>query len=162
MRISQKEKDIKEVLAYLETHFITPSKENIKILVEIEEAPVTDKVELKRVVGRGTFTIAKFDKLLPQYKELPSDTKEQIMIESKYASYIQKQQAQIDRMKNMINIKIPQDFNFAKVAGLSNEIIEKLQTFNPPTLFAASEISGITPAAIDILHIYIRIDQKRK
>jgi tRNA uridine 5-carboxymethylaminomethyl modification enzyme len=130
------------------------------MLAQLDEAPVTDKVELKRVVGRGTFTIEKFDKLLPQFKELPVDTKEQILIESKYASYIKKQQQQIDRMKNMINIKIPEDFDFSKVAGLSNEIIEKLQTFNPPTLFAASEISGVTPAALDILHIYIRMDQK--
>jgi len=160
-RVAQKQKDIKEVLAYLDTHFITPSKENNNMLAQLDEAPVTDKVPLKRVVGRATFTIEKFDKLLPQYKMLPDDTKEQIMIESKYASYIQKQQAQIDRMKNMINIKIPEDFDFRSVSGLSNEIIEKLEKFNPPTLFAASEISGVTPAAIDILHIYIRMEQKK-
>ncbi len=161
-KVTQKTKDIKEVLAYLETHFITPSKENIQKLASIEEDPVTDKVQLKRVVGRGSFTVEKFDKLLPQYSDLAIDTKEQIMIESKYASYIQKQQTQINRMKNMINIKIPKDFDFTKVAGLSNEIIEKFQTFNPTTLFSASEISGVTPAAIDILHIYIRMDQKKK
>ncbi len=161
-KVAQKAKDIKEVVAYLDTHYITPSKENSAKLAAIGEAPVTDKVPLKRVVGRNTFTIEKFDTLFPQYKSLPEDTKEQILIESKYASYIEKQQAQIDRMKNMINIKIPENFDFTKVAGLSNEIIEKLQTFNPPTLFAASEISGVTPAAIDILHIYIRIAQKKK
>lgn len=159
-KVEQKRKDIEAVLTYLETHFITPSKENNAKLAELDEAPVTDKVELKRVVGRGTFTIEKFDMLLPQFKDLPRDTKEQILIESKYASYIKKQQVQIDRMKNMINVKIPENFDFSKVAGLSNEIIEKLQTFNPPTLFAASEISGVTPAALDILHIYIRMEQK--
>ncbi len=159
-KVEQKRKDIAEVLAYLDEHFITPSKENNQKLAELDEAPVTDKVPLKRVVGRGTFTIEKFDRMFPYYKMLPNDTKEQILIEAKYASYIQKQQAQIDRMKNMMNIKIPEDFDFRKVAGLSNEIIEKLETFNPPTLFAASRISGVTPAAIDILHIYIRMRQK--
>jgi len=62
----------------------------------------------------------------------------------------------------MLKIKIPKDFDFSKVSGLSNEIVEKLNKFNPPTLFAASEISGVTPAAIDILHIYIKIYQKNK
>ncbi len=160
-KVMQKKRDIAEVLAYLDSHFITPSKENNARLEALEEAPVTDKVPLKRVVGRATFTTEKFDTLLPQFADLAEDTKEQIMIESKYASYIEKQQAQIDRMKNMINIKIPRDFDFKKVSGLSNEIIEKLEKFNPPTLFAASEISGVTPAAIDILHIYIRMEQKR-
>jgi len=84
------------------------------------------------------------------------------MIEAKYANYIKKQQLQIDKMKNHISIKIPENFEFKKVKGLSHEIIEKFESINPPTLFAASEIPGVTPAAIDILHIYIKIDQKKK
>ena len=161
-RVKQKEKDIKEVLTYLEENFITPSKENTAKLQEIDENGVTDKVILKRVVGRKTFTIEKFDKFFPQFANLPTDTKEQILIESKYDSYIKKQQNQINRMKSMLKIKIPQNFDFSSVSGLSNEIVEKLNKFNPPTLFAASEISGVTPAAIDILHIYIKMKQKNK
>jgi tRNA uridine 5-carboxymethylaminomethyl modification enzyme len=84
------------------------------------------------------------------------------MIESKYDAYIKKQQEQIDRMKKMLNIKIPENFDFSKVSGLSNEIVEKLNKFNPPTLFSASKISGVTPAAIDILHIYIKMFHKNK
>ncbi len=57
----------------------------------------------------------------------------------------------------MMSIKIPKDMDFSSISGLSNEVVEKLKKFNPPTLFAASEISGITPAAIDILHIYIKM-----
>jgi len=117
---------------------------------------------IKRVVGRKTFNQEKFDKLFPEFKDISDEAKEQILIESKYDAYIKKQQEQINRMKKMINIKIPQNFDFSKVSGLSNEIVEKLNTFNPPTLFAASQISGVTPAAIDILHIYIKISQKNK
>ena len=161
-RVEEKRKNIKEVIEYLEDTFITPSKENSAKLAEIDESPVTDKVMLKRVVGRKTFTIEKFDKLFPQFAYLSKETKEQIMIEAKYDAYIKKQQDQINRMKKMLNIKIPENFDFSKVSGLSNEIVEKLNKYNPPTLFAASEISGVTPAAIDILHIYIKIDQKNK
>jgi tRNA uridine 5-carboxymethylaminomethyl modification enzyme len=52
--------------------------------------------------------------------------------------------------------------DFSSISGLSNEVVEKLQRFTPPTLFAASEISGITPAALDILHIYIKMSHKIK
>ena len=161
-RVEKKRKDIKTVLNFLEETFITPSKENSAKLAQIYEVPVTHKVMLKRVVGRKTFTVEKFDKLLPQFAHLSQDTKEQILIESKYDAYIKKQQEQIVRMKKMLNIKIPEGFDFSKVSGLSNEIVEKLNRFNPPTLFSASEISGVTPAAIDILHIYIKINQKNR
>ena len=161
-KIEKKADDIKKVLKYLATNYITPSKENSQKLKEIDEEGVTDKVPLQRVVGRKTFNFKKFDKLLPQFKDLPQDTKEQILIECKYDSYIKKQQAQIEKMKNMLSIKIPKDFDYTKVSGLSAEIVEKLTKFNPPNLQSALQISGVTPAAIDILHIYIKMQQRSK
>ena len=65
-------------------------------------------------------------------------------------------------MKKMLNLKIPENFNFKGVAGLSNEVIEKLEKFKPPTLFNASEISGITPSAIDIIHLNINLKQQQE
>jgi tRNA uridine 5-carboxymethylaminomethyl modification enzyme len=70
---------------------------------------------------------------------------------------VEKQKKQIDKMKKMLQTKIPENFDFKSVPGLSNEAVEKLQKFNPPTLFNASEISGITPAAIDVIHLYINL-----
>jgi tRNA uridine 5-carboxymethylaminomethyl modification enzyme len=58
-------------------------------------------------------------------------------------------------MKKMLKLQIPKDFVYDNISGLSNEVIEKLKKFNPPTLFSASQISGITPSAIDILHLNI-------
>ena len=86
---------------------------------------------------------------------------EQILVECKYKHYIAEQRASIDKMKDMLSVKIPEDFDFRAVSGLSNEVVEKLEIFAPPTLFAASEISGVTPAAIDILHIYIKMRGKK-
>jgi len=65
-------------------------------------------------------------------------------------------------MKKYLKVKIPEGFDFTKVSGLSKEIQEKLESFNPPTLQAASQISGVTPAALEILHIYIKIAVKNK
>ncbi|HEC1804291.1 TPA: tRNA uridine-5-carboxymethylaminomethyl(34) synthesis enzyme MnmG, partial [Campylobacter lari] len=80
--------------------------------------------------------------------------------EAKYYHYIAMQKAQIEKMKNLSDLKIPENFDFKSVSGLSNEVVEKLQKFNPPTIFAASQISGITPAALDILHIYIKMKKQ--
>jgi tRNA uridine 5-carboxymethylaminomethyl modification enzyme len=62
----------------------------------------------------------------------------------------------------MLNLKIPEDFVYDDLPGLSTEIIEKLKAYNPPTLFNASQISGITPSAVDILHLNINKKQKEK
>ena len=65
-------------------------------------------------------------------------------------------------MKALSELKIPQDFDFKGVSGLSNEVVEKLSKIRPPTLYAASRISGVTPAALDILQIYIKMQGKNK
>ena len=83
-----------------------------------------------------------------------------ILIDAKYYRYIEKQQKQIDKMKKMLNIKIPDNFDFKICEGLSNEIVEKLEKFRPPTLYNASQISGITPAGIDVLHLYINAKKR--
>ena len=61
------------------------------------------------------------------------------------------------KMKKMLKAAIPENFSFKGLAGLSNEVIEKLEKHRPPTLFNASLISGITPAALDIIHLNINI-----
>jgi tRNA uridine 5-carboxymethylaminomethyl modification enzyme len=61
----------------------------------------------------------------------------------------------------MLKVKIPDNFEFEKVSGLSNEIVEKLNKIRPKTLFNASNISGVTPAAIDIVHMYINIKKQK-
>ena len=70
------------------------------------------------------------------------------------------QKEQIKKMKSLNKLKIPKDFDFRSISGLSNEVVEKLEKNSPSTLFAASMISGITPAALDILQIHIKLRYK--
>jgi len=144
----------------LEETVLTPSKENIAYLSELNEDKITDKVTLQKIVARKSFDLQKLDKLSQIFKSFTNEAKRQILVEAKYKNYIEKQKMQIDKMKNLMNVKIPPMMDFGSISGLSNEVIEKLQRFNPPTLFAASEISGITPAAIDILQIYVKMAGK--
>jgi len=160
-KVVKKQLQTKEGLAYLEDTVLTPSKENIAYLAQIDEDKITDKVSLQKIVARKSFDLQKLEKLSPIFDNFTLEAKKQILVEAKYKNYIEKQKLQIDKMKNLMNIKIPPMMDFSSISGLSNEVIEKLQRFTPPTLFAASEISGITPAALDILQIYVKMAQRK-
>ena len=140
---------------------ITPTKRNLELLASLDEEIISQNLTLQKIVARKSFTGEKLRKLDPFFEALDEASLEQILTEAKYQHYIAEQKKQIDRMKDMMSVKIPEGFNFRGISGLSNEVVEKLERFAPPTLFAASEISGVTPAAIDILHIYIKMNASK-
>ena len=153
--------NLKDGLAYLNNTQITPSKQNLELLASLDEEPISQNVSLQKIVARKSFTAEKLRKLDEKFANLDDASVDQILTECKYQHYINEQKNQIEKMKDMMDVKIPENFDFRSVSGLSNEVVEKLEKFAPPTLFAASEISGVTPAAIDILHIYIKMNEKR-
>ena len=159
--MKEKQKQIKEAVEFMETEWFTPKKENLKLLSDLGEDKISDRTLLIDVVGRSSISKDKFDILVPSFSHLNSYIKQQVIVEAKYYRYVKKQQKQIDKMKKMLTLKIPSDFVYDELPGLSTEIIEKLKAYNPPTLFNASKISGITPSAIDILHLNINMKNKR-
>ncbi len=161
-QVEQKEKDINEAITHLRENFVTPTKEFIELLLSMGETKINDKICLLDLLGRSTMTQEKILTLVPEFKKYSDEVIEQLVIEAKYSRYIEKQQKQVNQMKDMLKVKIPIGFEFEKVSGLSNEIVEKLNAIKPPTLFNASEISGVTPAALEILHIYIKMAQKAR
>jgi tRNA uridine 5-carboxymethylaminomethyl modification enzyme len=159
--VQHKSKVIKDAVSFMESEWFTPKKENLALLEKLGEDKISDRALLIDVVGRNTITKKKFDALVPSFSSLNDYLKEQVIIEAKYYRYVAKQQKQIEKMKKMLTLKIPDNFKFDDVPGLSSEVIEKLKRFNPPTLYNASQISGVTPSAVDILHLNIDM-QKRK
>jgi tRNA uridine 5-carboxymethylaminomethyl modification enzyme len=160
--VEAKKEAMDEAIAYLKEHSATPTKEFLAKLEEVGTIKITSKTYWIDILGRGDFNKEKLLLLLPEFEKYSDDVIEQILIEAKYSRYIDKQQNQIDKMKDMLKIKIPDDFTYHTISGLSNEIVEKLQTIRPTTLFGASEISGVTPAALEIVHVYIKMTQKGK
>jgi len=160
--VELKNKQIKEGALLLENTKFTPNKEFIALLDSMDEVPIKDISTAQQLVARKSFDVQKMIKLMPELDQYSDYIKEEILVEGKYARYIDKQSEEIQRMKKYLKIAIPENFDFKIVSGLSKEIVEKLEAFNPPTLQAAMQISGITPAAIEILHIYIRIAKKKK
>jgi tRNA uridine 5-carboxymethylaminomethyl modification enzyme len=161
-KMLKKKEIISSGIDFLTTNYLTPKKQNLELLQSINEDKISDKTTLVDIVGRSTIDINKFDKLVPSLKNADNYLKNQIIIEAKYYRYVIKQQKQISKMKKLLKLKIPKDFIYDNLAGLSLEIIEKLNKFKPPTLFNASQISGITPSAIDILHLNIDALRKNK
>jgi tRNA uridine 5-carboxymethylaminomethyl modification enzyme len=82
--------------------------------------------------------------------------REQVQIDAKYAGYIERQQDDIQRLRQHENTAIPADFDFDAVEGLSNEVKQKLIAARPETLARASRIQGVTPAAVSLLLIYLK------
>lgn len=154
--------DIKEGIEFLKQKILTPSKETLIFLQDIKEEPINDKCQAILVVGRDSFDDDKLENFDIRFKDMSKRAKEQIRILAKYDNYIQKQLESVAKMEQMLEVKIPKDFVFDGIAGLSLEVVEKLNKYKPATLFHASNISGITPASLDVLHLYIHLYHKKK
>ena len=102
------------------------------------------------------------EKIWPKIKNIDPVTKEQILIESSYTGYIDKQKNEIEDFKKEEGLKIPKIINYKKVGSLSNEVVEKLTLIKPPTLGAASRIPGITPAAIIAILRHLKKTKNKK
>lgn len=148
--------DLEKAMEILLTKEITPNKDTLNFLSNIEEEPINEKMTLQKLVARKSFNDKKLRVLDPFFENLNQNSINQILTEAKYYHYIAQQHIEVEKMKGLLDVKIPNDLDFKTISGLSNEVVEKLIKFAPPTLAAASNISGITPAAIDILHIAIK------
>ena len=159
-KVKLKNRQIQDGLKILNETVFTPNKEFVAFLESMGEEKIKDSITAQQLVARKSFDVQKMVKIVPELYKYDDYIKEEILVEGKYARYVQKQSEEIEKMKKYLKVEIPQDFNFRSISGLSREIVEKLESFNPPTLQAASQISGITPAAIEILHIFIKISTK--
>ena len=161
-KIKLKKEQIEYGARLLEDTKFTPNKEFNALLESMDEQPLKDVSTAQQLVARKSFDVEKMIRIVPELEKFDDYIREEILVEGKYARYIDKQSEEIERMKKYLKVAIPEGFDFRSISGLSKEIVEKLEAFTPPTLQAAMNISGITPAAIEILHIYIRMAKKNK
>ena len=161
-KIKLKKEQIEYGAQLLEDTKFTPNKEFNALLESMDEQPLKDVSTAQQLVARKSFDVEKMIRIVPELEKFDDYIREEILVEGKYARYIDKQSEEIERMKKYLKVAIPEGFDFRSISGLSKEIVEKLEAFTPPTLQAAMNISGITPAAIEILHIYIRMAKKNK
>ncbi len=94
--------------------------------------------------------------LLGEDQSVADDVAEQVMIQVKYAGYINRQQNEVNRLQRNENTSLPNDMDYHNVRGLSNEVREKLQNAKPQSLGQAARISGVTPAAVSLLLVHLK------
>ena len=151
LRKEQKEKEIKR----LKTSFLAPSEELNRLLEENGTAPISTGMRLSDLVKRPQISydsLAPFDKERP---DLPYSVREKVETEIKYEGYIARQQAQVNEMLRLEGKVIPDDIDYSAVYGLRLEAVEKLNKIRPANIGQASRISGVSPADISVLLIYL-------
>ena len=131
-------------------------KHNISIKQDGKLRTIPELLSFKNISFKNLYPI------WPNLKNIDSESRDQIEIESHYLGYLDRQKDDIVFFKKDENLFFPNNFNFNKVGSLSNEILEKLNKIQPPTIGAASRISGVTPPAIIALLRHVKRKHKRK
>ncbi|KTS16486.1 hypothetical protein RSA31_12440 [Pantoea dispersa] len=156
-RYNQKLEAIEQERQRLRDLWVHPKSENVSEVNTVISAPLTKEASAEDLLRRPEMTYELLMSL-PSYGPALADEQaaEQVEIQVKYEGYIARQQEEIDRQQRNENTLLPADLDYRQVNGLSNEVIAKLNDHKPTSIGQASRISGITPAAISILLIYLK------
>ncbi|KXS44071.1 MULTISPECIES: tRNA uridine-5-carboxymethylaminomethyl(34) synthesis enzyme MnmG [unclassified Candidatus Frackibacter] len=153
--VKEKETKIQEGLEYLEDIQITPTKEVREKLKELGSGGMKKPVSLATLLRRPKLSYDNLKEFHDQVPDLPEEVKEQIEIEVKYEGYIKRQMRQIEKFKQMEEKLIPEGIDYYQLDNLRNEAREKLNEIRPVSIGQASRISGVSPADISVLMVYI-------
>ena len=154
-KFCQKQKQKKEEIKRLQSTTVAPSEALNDMLVSRETSPVTTGTRLIDLLKRpqlGYDCLTPFD---PTRPDLEPNLFEQVEIEIKYEGYIQKQLKQVDQMKKLEKKQLPADFDYKQLGGLRLEAQEKLNKIKPLNIGQASRISGVSPADVSVLLIWL-------
>ena len=125
------------------------------MLSEIGQTPPAEGVNALKLLRRPGVSYESIVRLVPPRVPLTTENAEQVAIEMKYEGYIAKQRLEVERMHRLEDRRIPDDFDYDSIIGLRNEARENLVRHHPATVGQAARISGINPADISILLIYL-------
>jgi tRNA uridine 5-carboxymethylaminomethyl modification enzyme len=154
-----KQKQLQEGFSLVKKINISPNKlENNGIMINHDGKKRTafDLLSFKNI------TFSDVNDIWPETEHIKGDIREQIEIESQYAVYLERQREDVADFKKEEKLTLPKNIDYKTVGSLSNEIVEKLTLVRPPTLGAASRISGVTPAAIIALLRYVKKQKNNK
>jgi len=154
--VRAKKKAIEEELTRLREIRIFPNSLTSEKFLELGWAALRSPISLFELLRRPEVSYADLKLFDKKIGETPLDVAEQVEIQIKYEGYIKRQEQDIEKFKRLENKRIPLEINYQEIVGLSNEVKEKLSATKPISLGQASRISGVTPAAIAILMVYLK------
>ncbi|MFB3147319.1 MAG: tRNA uridine-5-carboxymethylaminomethyl(34) synthesis enzyme MnmG [Thermodesulfobacteriota bacterium] len=163
-RFAKRKKAVAEELFRLENIKVVPNAKVNEILIRLGASPLKKPHSLKELLRRPEITYHDlgFLDLNSTQDFITEDVVSQIEIEIKYEGYIKRQMEQVDKIKKLEDFVIPVSFSYDSIPGLSKEVVQKLTNVRPNSLGQATRISGVTPAAISVLMVYLKRDENQK
>lgn len=160
-RFSEKKKAIEETLIYLKEKMITPTVENQAKLSELGSAELRTGMNLYDLLRRTELT---YELLQSKFEmpDVPPAVKEQIEIVVKYEGYIKKQIEQVERAQKLETKLLPDEIDYMQIQGLSLEARQKLTKIKPRSIGQAGRISGVSPADVSILMIFLEQHRRKE
>ena len=154
----KKLEDINSLYELLKNNKITPKKEINEYLESINTSPLKDGITLYELLKRPEVNMNNIEHFI----EIPYDDeiKEQVEINIRYSGYIEKAKKEAEKMLSLEEKIIPEDIDYSKIPNIASEAREKLEKIRPTSLGQASRISGVNPADISILMVYLRKGEK--
>ena len=147
---------IEKSLEKLGQTMIRPGPEINALLESLGSVSLRQPCSVKDLLRRPEITLADLEPYAGLDRELAPGVIREVQLQVKYEGYIDRQSEQVARFRKLESVGLPEDMSYAGLAGLSNEVIEKLTRVQPRSLGQASRISGVTPAAISVLQIHLR------
>ena len=155
-QLKEKEEAIKDGINSLKKNRIKPAPEINAQLKALNTSAINKVTTLEELLKRPQISLENLLSLDHDKLDIADSALRQIEIEVKYSGFIERQLKDVQRFKNLEKIKLPSGMDYSNINGLSREIREKLNKFRPINLGQASRISGVTPAAISLLMVYLR------
>jgi tRNA uridine 5-carboxymethylaminomethyl modification enzyme len=156
--VNQKIEEVGQVKNILKNLSIEPEDIN-NYFDEINSAALSEKQKAAKIILRPNVTLKSLIEKIPTLESelngISNDAIEQAEIQIKYERYIEKEQALVDKMSELENMKIPANFDYNKLSALSSEALQKLKKIKPATLGQASRVSGVNPSDVQILMVYM-------
>ncbi len=161
-RLVEKEKMIQQEICRLKSSIIGANQKMQDFLQSHGSSSLKTAASLAELICRPELDYQILSEIDPERKVLPKDVTQQVEIEIKYEGYIQRQMRQVEQYKKMEKKKIPPDLNYDHVSSLRLEARQKLKEYRPISLGQASRISGVSPADISVLLIYLEHENQKK
>jgi len=155
-KFAQKREAVERLLTLLSNIRLNPRPEVNQTLEDLGLGSINQPATLQELLKRPGTKLEDIAKLDSRILSFDNDVAEQAAVLVKYDGYISRQMEQVKRVKGLEGTKISEDFDYQAIPGLSNEVKEKLSRIRPISLGQASRVSGITPAAISIIQIYLK------
>jgi tRNA uridine 5-carboxymethylaminomethyl modification enzyme len=155
LQVNEKKQAITGLLSFLQARQITPTAHVNALLSSLGSSPLRNHCSLAQVLRRPEVTLSQLRDFAPEMPHFSSDADTQVELLIKYEGYVDRQIEIVQRFQKMENVRVPEDFDYSQIGGLSREVHEKLSRIRPRSLGQASRISGITPAAISLLSVHL-------